>query len=280
MAGSYPDVPGPRMAYDRDGSVVVVHDGNNAPTVVGSNQLAGMNDEAVAGGDYAFPSGLSYVVVLFPQLRTLQGYGARFGDAGTYILQTSPDTTNGLDGTWTNQASGISNTTFSPAGASHRNNITALTVSSIKAVRFLVSGLSGDRIIHGIHLYGPYVVGQTPDRLAFTDTVDNLVGGAFFDWGDVPRGSSADKAFKLKNLSSTKTAATILVSVESLTDTTPSVASEHLLSLDGATFAATVTVSALAPGASQNLFLRRVTPSNATLSVWDARVVAAAGIFA
>lgn len=280
MAGSYPDVPGPKMAYDRDGSAVVVHDGATAPTILGSGSLPGLNDEADLTGDYAIPSGDSYVVVIFPQLRNLLGYGARFGDAGTFVLETSPDTTNGLDGAWTAQASGISNTAFNPAGAAHRTTWAALTVNGIKAVRFHVSGLATDRRIYGIHLYGPYATGQTPDRLAFTDTLGNLVGGAFFDWGDVPQGSSADKAFAVKNLSTTKTATNTVVSIESLTDTTPSVAAEHLLSLDGTTFTATVTVPTLAPGASQSLTVRRVTPSNAVLSTWDARIVAVPTTFA
>lgn len=264
------------MAYDRDGSVLVVHDGTTATQVTG---FSAMNDEADTS-DYSLPSADSYLVVIFPQLRDLAGYAARFGAAGTYIPQYSTNTTNGIDGTWTNLSTAISNTVFDPHGPSHRLNITSQTQAGIKAIRFAVSGLGADRTVYGVHLYGSISAGQTPDRLIFTDRLGNPLGGAFFDWGDVPQGSSADKLFAIKNLSTTKTASSITISIEALTDTTPSVAGEHLLSLDDTNFTATVNIATLTPGQSQNVALRRVTPSNAVLSVWDARIIAVASTFA
>lgn len=279
MTGSYPDVPGPRMAYDRDGTAVVSHDGVSALTILSNAEVAALNNE-LSDTVYALPAGDTFICFVFPQLRDLRGWGAGFGGAGTYTPQYSANTTNGIDGTWTNLASAISNTAFGPAGPLHRTAISAVTHNGIIAVRFSIAGLGGDRNVYGVHLYGSIASGATPDRLVFQDRLGNPLTGAFFDWGDVPQGSSADKLFAVKNISSTKTATSTTVSVEALTDTTPSVASEHLLSTDDTNFFASVTIATLAPGQTQNLAIRRVTPADAVLSVWDARVVASAVTFA
>ena len=97
MAGRYPDVIGPRMAYDRDGSVVVLIDGDNVITELTGAQAKEINDE-----DAASIHGDRRIAVLFPELRDLVGYFARMsGFAGIGALEASIDTSNGLDGTWT-----------------------------------------------------------------------------------------------------------------------------------------------------------------------------------
>lgn len=279
MAGSFPDPPGLRMAFDRDGSDVVTHNGSAAPTSLVQADRQKINDESMTA-DVSLPSGQNYLAIIFPNLRDLVALGARFGDAGTYTVETSTDTTNGLDGTWTTLSGASSNTAFDPSGVGHRTTWRALSASAIKAVRFTVSGLGADRKVYGVHLYGSIAAGETPDRLVFTDPLGNPLTAAFFDWGDVPRGSSADKAFKVKNNSTTKTATTVTVSIDALTDPTPSVAAQYYLSLDGVTFSASLSIPSIAPGASVDVTLRRVTPSSAQLSVWDARLIAAPAVFA
>ncbi len=108
-------------------------------------------------------------------------------------------------------------------------------------------------------------------------STDERVGPAHFDWGDAPRSSSADKTFRIKNLSGTLTANDVSVSLNALTDTTPSVPGQHLISYDGGPFQAQVDIGDLGPGAiSDVLTLRRVTPDNAVLSLWSFRIFAAA----
>jgi hypothetical protein len=66
-----------------------------------------------------------------------------------------------------------------------------------------------------------------------------------------------------------------------MTDTTPTVVGQHMLSTDGTTFTSTITIPDLAPGAiSGVLTLRRTTPSDAVLSVWDLRLSAVAASWA
>lgn len=279
MAGAFPDAPGLRMAYDRDATVVVTHDGSAAPVELTESQMQKLNDEAITG-DMELPVGSNYLAFVFPQLRDLVAIGARFGDAGTHDIQTSIDTSNGLDGAWVNIAVAVDNLFFNPVGAASRSTWSSRVAPGVKAVRFLVSGLVADRVAYGVHLYGSITSGQTPDRLILTDSLDNPIGGAFFDWGDVPRGSSADKQFKVKNISTTKTATNTVVSLDALTDTVPSVAAQHYLSLDGVLFEAEITIPSLAPGESVLVTLRRVTPSTATLAVWNARLIAAPGVYA
>ena len=50
MVGLYPDLPGPRLAYDRDGTALVKLDGSNAnPIMLANSNLITMNNES---GDY------------------------------------------------------------------------------------------------------------------------------------------------------------------------------------------------------------------------------------
>lgn len=289
MAGSYPDAPGRRMVYDRDGTVVLFLQ-NSATTVVdelstGEKQQINRDD---AAGDYnisAMQSLDTWMCFLFPELRDITHYyvavttGAGTGSISPGNLQWSADTSNGIDGTWTNAANPFQWDT-SQTTPNLRNNIDAVSISGAKAIRFFADNSGGQRTIHwqAIHLYGGPASGQNPDRLRlWHPTLDQEIGGAYFDWGDVARSTSADRTFRVKNNSAALTANGIVVSLSALTDTTPSVPGQHLLSQDGVNFAATQNIGVLSPGAiSPVLTLRRVTPSNAGLSLWWARVAAVA----
>ncbi len=88
----------------------------------------------------------------------------------------------------------------------------------------------------------------------------------WFAWGTVARGSSADKIFRVKNASVRYTALGVVVSLQHLNlyDPLIRVDHQHYLSLDGRSFAATVNVGDLPPGAtSAVVILRRVTARDA-----------------
>jgi hypothetical protein len=126
-------------------------------------------------------------------------------------------------------------------------------------------------------IYGEPAPGQNPNRLElWHPTLDEKLPPAFFDWGDVPRSSSADRSFRVKNLSAVQTARSTRVAMEILTDSpAPSVVAQHTLSFGGGSFVPQVNIGDLAPGAiSPAVTLRRVTPSNAVLSLWSFRVFA------
>jgi len=273
---TYPPPPGRRMAYDRNGSAGFYHDGTTAPTMLTPAQMASLNDEADVN-DLVMPAGTQYLAILFPQRRDLAAWGGRFGTQGTYVLQTSNDTTNGQDGTWTNITGPVSNTSFDPANPLNRTTFMTGSVSGVGAVRFDITGLGADMHAYGVHLYGGITAGQTLDRLTFTDLFSNPLLGGALDQGDPIQSSSADTELQVTNNSPTSTATSIEVFTDILTDAVPSVAAQYLVSTDGVNYAATVNIPSLAPGQSAPIWLRRVTPSNAELGAWAPRLICRAG---
>lgn len=263
MAGNYPDATSWRMAYDVDGTQVFVAAGE-ALTQLSSVDLVKMNNEsvdAVAGGDS--------LIFMFPQKRDLDGYFLR-SNAGVVGVQTSVDSTNGVDGTWVTgvSANGGNGLPISP----DYRAIASTTKLGIKAVRF-----TGVGNVAALHLYGETTVGQDLDQLLLWSAAANeRVSPSLFDWGSVPRSSTDDRYFRIKNTSATLTAHNVKVAMESPTDTTPSARLEHVLQKD-ATFLAQQTIGAIGPGAiSEILTLRRITPSNAQLGLNTFRLYAEA----
>lgn len=284
MAGNYPDYTDHRMAYDQDGTQVYwIRLDTSSVTQLSSTDVSKLNDE-----DLDVVSQLAQVSspnaafgFIFPELRDLSGYqmycsGGHLG-FGVGNCETSTDTTNFIDGTWTSQGTFAHNT--NPSLGLTRTGITGISATGIRAIRFRFGNTNAGCDWAWMHLFGSVASGQNPNRLVlWHPTLNQRVGPAHFDWGNVPRGSSADVSFRVKNNSASLTANSIVVSTDAPSDTTPSVANQHTLNLNGGSFAATQTISSLSPGAiSQVLTLRRVTPSNAVLSLWTARVKAAAG---
>lgn len=296
MAGNYPDVPAPRIAYDRDGTVGV-HLVTNTGTVQQATltDMQRMNDEDADYADnyawYGNIGGVQYgMAFVFPQLMDISGYLVQAVIAGATLggLQTSVDTTNGLDGTWvtvdpswTNSYGGISIEIM-------RNNIVATAITQVKAVRLLTNmGTGGSRAIrfYAIHFYGAVSVGETPDRLrVWHPTLDqplddnSTASGAYFDWGNVQRDTvPSDRQFRIKNDSLTLTANSVTISQQAPTDTSPLVASQYTFS-DGGAFASSLNIGNLAPGVISSVISKRFSPpANAALSLWTSRTVIDAG---
>jgi hypothetical protein len=276
MAGNYPDAPSWRMAYDRDGTQVYRVAGGT-PFALTNASVASMNDED--GDSYAL-TGAGYLAFLFPELRDLDGfsfYWANVGGSGSASLtspQVSTDTTNGFDGTWTTITAPTNAGSINPG---YRTSIASSTALAIRGVRFTTSTSgAGQLAVYFLHLYGEIAPGQNPHRLdLWHPTLDERLTPAYFDWGNVPRSSSADRLFRVKNLSPSKTANAVRVAMESASDTTPSVPGQHSLSHNGGSFLAQVTIGSLAPGAiSAPITLRKITPSDAVMGLWAFRVFA------
>lgn len=283
MAGNYLDVPNYRFAYDRDGTVATLWNFAVGGVELTDPEMATLNDEDVdtyapflvysGGVDWA----LSFV---FPELRTISGYWIATAVGGAFNadgpVQVSEDTTNGFDGTWTTLATVNRSSVIHP---DYRTSIDLVADTGIRGIRFrwTLAGVgSHAAVFYAVHLYGHIPLDESVDRLVmWHPTLDEELPPAYMDWGDVPRGSTEDRDFRVKNLSATLTAEDIDVGIEAPSDTTPSVAGQHTFSDDGVTFTGSLAIGDLAPGAlSDVLTVRRITPSNATLSLWTARIIA------
>lgn len=273
MAGNYPDVPSWRLAYDRDGTQFFEISTANVVSQYTTTDMRAVNDESDGTG-VVVEASTKYLCWLFPELRDIDG--TWWGVQGYTALawQCSTDTTNGVDGTWTTFTGSTLNDQLASPQA--RTAIVATTVLGVRAVRAQVAINNG--FVRNVHLYGEPAPGQNPHRLQLVKAGSDVrLDPAELDWGNVPRGSSADKTFRVKNLSPTLTAQSVRVAMEALTDTTPAVAGQHTLSIGGGSFLAQVNVGDLAPGAISGVVtLRRITPTNATLSLWWMRVFAEA----
>lgn len=274
MAGNYPDYPSWRMAWDRDGTTMYrMSPSTMTPVDVPPSDMAKLNNE---GPDFVdFEN--QYALIIFPELRDLDGIFVQHTEnSSSRTLQVSADTTNGVDGVWTTVTPDAFHFT-GPVKPNYRLQILSETVLAIRALRFLVgpNDFFSDGRIESIHLYGEPAPGQNLKRLEiWHPTLDERVPPGYFDWGDTPRGSTDDRQFRVKNLSPTMTANSIRVYLDALTDTVPSVPGQHLIS-QGGSYLAQQNIGSLAPDSiSTPLTMRRITASNATLSVWDFRLIA------
>lgn len=287
MAGNYADVPGHRMAYDRDGSQLLFLDLGNSSVITdygaGSTTHQAWNNEGSGTNALGTNTDVRHYAacLIFPELRDIVGlwwrYYAQGGTAAPYF-QTSVDTTTGIDGTWVEQTR--AGHTTSSAKASMRNDIGAVSYTGIKAFRVGKStgNFDADWAVYQMHVYGSPAAGAASNRLRFWHpTTDAEVGGAYFDWGDRPRNTTIDRDFRVKNPSTTRTAQSVTLSNEALTDTTPTNASAHTFSVGGGPFTSSLNIGDLAPGAiSPVVTVRRTTPPDAALSLWWTRMVASA----
>lgn len=274
MAGSYPDVPSRRMAWDADGTVAFYgrQDGADTLTEFTALQMAELNDEDNTGVNYGSNPPARFNWFLFPELRELDGfYASRNGNGATLgAVHTSPDTTNGRDGVWTQQIASAEQAGTVPA--TYRTAIISTAVSSIRGVR-LAQNSSGGQTLTAVHLYGEISAGQTPDRLLFIDDATGLEFTLPIDYGNVPRGSSADRSIRLRNNSAAKTASTIQYTAEALYGNSGAWYTATLPG--GSTFQSTQQLASLAPATTSGIItLRRITPNAETLGLHAARLYA------
>ena len=287
MVGLYPDAPGLRMAWDRDGSVAAALNLTTVTViyVCNSAQRADLNSEHLGPENFG-TYGVQVDVlngqtgamgILFPELRNLV---ARYADvypigANNQDFQWSPNTTNLLDGTWNTLA-------FLDRTASRidMRSPDAFVQAGVKGVRwtYFRGGGTGWCRYDTLHLYGDIAAGETPNRLRFWQTaVDAEVAPAHFDLGDIQQGTQQNIAFRIKNNSPTQTAQSVAVSAEALSDTTPSNVGQHTFSTDGVIYTPTINIGDLAPGAiSPILYMRRQTSPSATFGLWWTRFIASA----
>lgn len=289
MAGNYPDVPGPRMAYHLDGTVGFLTSSpwGSPPTQLTPQQMLALNNESTSSalGTYG-PNQSRGIGLIFPELRDLSGIimidsvSGPSGGGTPGALEWSPNSTNGIDGDWTTITSNYPRLA-PPSKVGMRTQIMALDVTGAKAIRYRGQAAGGSNQITtvGLHVYGRISAGQTPDRLRlWHPTLDEEVSGAYFDWGDVARGSSATINFRVKNNSATLAAVGITVGVEHPTDASPSLTDQIRLSTASSpTVEGQKNLGDLNPGEiSEIVTLHRDLDPAAQLSLWWSLITAEA----
>jgi hypothetical protein len=282
MAGTYPDAPGPRIPYDRDGTQAHIFTPSNGTSALQSQAvLNDLNDED-AGSSIGYLSSSKYLVLIFPQLMDISHYAISWraeqngGLQQSGGVQYSTNTTNFIDGTWTS----ITNPPTTAEPVELRTKITTANLTGVRAMRFLGTGAVWFSRPTVIHLYGkPSVIN---DRLEFWHpTLDQPLSQtpAYFDYGDVSRGTGAiQKDFRIKNLSTTLTASGITIGVEAFTDGSPTYVSQTQFSYNSGSFGATASLAALGPNSiSQPFTVKLDTTMTSPLGVWSQRYYAQAG---
>jgi len=278
MAGNYMNAPATRLAYDRDGSVGAFYSVAGLMTQLTSSQLRALNSETETGVSL---TNQSTVAIVFPVPVNVAAvfFASTFASA-TWQLSTSTDTTTGLDGTWVIHQSlqnGFRDTKPNYRIATQLwSTLPGTASANVRGVR-ISCGSNIANAIKALHIYADISTAATVDRLAFWHpTLNEEVSADYFDWGNVPRGSSADRSFRIKNLSTVLTANNVTVYSEALTPGIPSVAGMHTVSSNsGSTFLSSVTITSVLPGAiSGPVILRRVIPANSQVSVWSSRIAA------
>jgi hypothetical protein len=284
---NYPSPPAARLSYDQDGSLFYVRNTGisgaeaSAYDVLGTLQTQG-NLNAIADEDYATQvSGGQWsnaYWLIFPTQRDIS-HVLLMGTGGNVNIQWSPNTTNGVDGTWTTLT--IAQGPNTGTRAAMRSAMVATpTLLGVKAIRwFLAEGGAGNAATRVLHLYGKPTA--TGNRLEFWHpTLDQSlrVTPAWLDWGDRVRGTTQVKSVRLKNVSSSLTASGITVSVSALTESgAPTFVSQHSLRINAGSYGSTVSIATLAPGAiSQVIDIRQVLDPAASLSLWSQRLNAVA----
>lgn len=293
MAGTYPDVPGQKLAYDIDGTILTYIDHNSTLTVQANSKMVEMNDyDATIAHTVGTTNGSAshYLCWIFPQPITLRGLWGTVGRQSVGIgsdpsweTQYSSDTTNGQDGTWTVLYGQASTPTWSVHGLQMSDATEPENRTDIKAVSPAITNVKGFRIrqresntkdsyIKTVNIYGEHTA---PEYLEFWHpTLDQALTGAYFDWGNTTTGTEATKTFRIKNTNPTMQAHDIVLSLNTLATENPSPTTWHTFSDDDVSYSSTLNIGHIpANSISDVLYLKRATPLNAQLQLTELRIV-------
>lgn len=286
MAGSYPDVPGHRLQYQVDGSIVYNHTnvGAISPppptwTPFTQQQLNDLNDEDASPDVYSVTNNYIFprFTAVFSRPIDISGiYLAASGaGSGAWSAYWSNDTIGGEDGTWTGFTLQYPVASGYNAGA-WRANIQSVNFVAARGLRFVgpYGGSNTTATFGNLHIYGEYA----SDGLElWHPTLDQKISGAHLDWGDVVRGLIYQKQFRVKNLSSL-TANTITISSSAQSNPSPTLTSQIDFAVGAGPWTAAPTIASLAPGATSELVTCRLSVStNAQLAAWAGVLNAIAG---
>lgn len=269
MAGTYPDVPAPKIQYDEDGTIVSRFD--SALTWqedLSQSSIDDLDDYDEAAVTPEIEDG--YYIFFFPRAVDIEGLLLRGGGTDTDLHNDcawSADTTNGDDGTWTT-VTGLTEIEGPTGRDPLRDSIDDVSDQSITgAVALRIKGHStntfdGRNKVRNVHIYGRPSSGTNQDRLElWHPTTDEAASGAHFDIGDVNLSSEETVDFRVKNLSSTYDATGISIDPLDSAD----------VEFDGGSgFVSSLDLGTLTPGeVSSVITVRRNVPASAGLGWWE-----------
>jgi len=275
VAGNYPDVPGQRFEYDRDGSIVMV-DGSSSVALAGlqsGNAEAwntSWNAQSWFGAAWPEPRNLTGIV-------TINSYGLEY-ENDPYALYISPDTTNSSDGTFTylrDIPGHVWNLNKGIPDACRRYIEVITGATSVRGIRLYPRNYRGGTGTKILHMYGNTPLSSNPDRLVLTDTNGTVItSGAYFDFGNAARNTTDSRSFRIKNVSAGSTAQSIAVAFEVLTNTTPSLLTQHQFNFGGS-WVTNGNIGDLGPGAISGVIqFRRNTVAGAAAGPYQGRITA------
>ena len=304
MAGSWPDCPSRKIAYHDDGTVVVGrYEDLGAPyenfyewSVAGVNELNDLDHQTISPSwpnTYSASTRFGPIITvltrvetawIFPELRDIYGFVGELHHAGGSVneiwldVYTSPDTTNGIDGTWTHQFFYYtgSNVIVDGTPESWRTMIVPLSVPGTRSVRVRSNNgvTSKEFEWRAVYIFGTIASTETPDRILY---VDDNTGPEFtkpMDWGDVPRGTTLDRDIYLLNNSATLAAGGVMV-LDFTTLYNSSDTWYQIKSTAGGAFADTFNVPTMAaatryPTGTDTFTVRLTVPDDEPLSIYEA----------
>lgn len=283
---NYAAPPARRVAFDRDNMQVTTW--RTDKSGVAEVSEAALNDEdedtvdllqglgtlLTAGGSSAYLCFLPAAGFKLLDIKIM--FGATFGGAASIVtdIERSDDTTNGRDGTWTTQSSGVAESVNEPSRPFYREDIIAVGTGAAHIgyrIKATVSGGSGITALtmRVVHLYGVEYGGA--NRLGFWDPTLDQEYAPDIDFGDVARGVAYTKTFRVKNLAATQANDIDLTVEQGPSHGSPS--GWTLLSLDDITYAQTINIGNLGAGViSSLLYLKADIPTNAELNTLSLRI--------
>jgi len=214
---AYTAPPSRRLGFHRDGSAMFIwDDGQYSTTKIAPAEIerTTLNNEDADYYITQMPHGIMVGIIFPVPVDLTHMFLSMSSESGTITvseIEASTDTNTGDDGTWVTPTLGTSLPYTPPTlpGTSYRESIIQCAATGVRGIRFKVNTTYAVKL-RCIHFYGMINVATT-QRLAFVDgsgnelTIDR-------DFGDKKRdGTATTKQFYIKNMSSTKTANTVVV---------------------------------------------------------------------
>ena len=269
MPSFYPaPLDSPLIPYHVDGSLGYNNATTGSPVALTALQMEQLNRH---WGDTVINSqgryGDSYTGIQFAHPIDIHYWMANGNQGGNATqlgpIQWSTNSTNFVDGTWTNLSGSFNAAAATNYFTGTRNNVISSSITGVTHVRCRVYGgpysTNWGSYLRTMLFFGQYTNASSLGLALWHPTLDERITGADLWREDVARGNTSDKQFRVKNLSSTLTANSITVNHSVSAETSP--ASLGLFSVSsGGTFGSSVNIGNLGPGAVSGILTSRFSP--------------------